>query len=484
MAVGKTKPLAIIDIGSNSVRLVVYAGAQRIPAPIFNEKVLAGLGRSVGDTGAIAAENWDRALAALRRFKLLLKHMGVTQVRTLATAAVRDAANGAEFCAEIERIGLDCRVITAEEEAWLAGEGVLSAMPGADGIVGDLGGGSLELVPVRAGSAGRGTSLPLGVLRAGTGAAAEKRAAEMLRAALTDSGLAQRGAGRPFYMVGGSWRALARADMIATGFPLPVVQGYRMAPARAAELRRLAASKDPRTVKAIAPARLATTPVAAMLLSLLVDQLQPSDLVVSSFGIREGLLYSTLKGAARRRDPLIEGARDAGGADRRFGEHGDILDRWIAPLFDDEPAARRIRLAACLLADVAWQASPDFRADRGVEMALHGNWVGVTAPERVLIAQALSSSFGRDRLPDASLAQLCTPAELHRAEQWGAAIRLAQRLSGGVGSVLQDTRLEVADGAVVLAVPKKQAALASEPVLKRLERVAAALGCAAEVRAG
>ena len=474
----RTKPLAIIDIGSNSVRLVVYAGAQRIPSPIFNEKVLAGLGRSVGETGAIAAENWDRALAALSRFKLLLKHMGVKDVRTLATAAVRDASNGPEFVAAIEDTGLDCRVVSAEEEAWLAGEGVLSAMPGADGIVGDLGGGSLELIPVRDGAAGRGISLPLGVLRVGS----EKKAAEMLRSALAASGLAKRGAGCPFYTVGGSWRALARADMIATGFPLPVVQGYRMPPGRPEQLRKLIAARDPQLLRAIPSARQATSPAAAMLLAVLAEQLEPSELVVSSFGIREGLLYSTLAAAARKRDPLIEGARDAGGADRRFGEHGDILDRWIAPLFDDPPAARRIRFAACLLADVAWQASPDFRADRGVEMALHGNWVGVTAPERVLMAQALSSSFGRDRLPDPAVTTLCTPAELARAEQWGAAIRLAQRLSGGVGSVLGQTAVTVEDGAVVLAVPKKQAALASEPVLKRLERVAAALGCGAEVR--
>jgi exopolyphosphatase/guanosine-5'-triphosphate,3'-diphosphate pyrophosphatase len=476
--VRKTRPLAIIDIGSNSVRLVVYSGAQRIPSPIFNEKVLAGLGRSVGETGAIAAENWDKALAALTRFKLLLKHMGVSQVRTLATAAVRDASNGPEFVAAIDAAGLDCRVVSAEEEAWLAGEGVLSAFPGASGIVGDLGGGSLELVPVADGSAGNGISMPLGVLRVGS----EKKAAELLRTALSGTDLAKRAAGKPFYMVGGSWRALARADMIATGFPLPVVQGYRMPPARADQLRRLLASKDERTVKAIAPTRQATSPAAAMLLSLLVDALDPGELIASSFGIREGLLYSTLPAAARKRDPLIESARDAGGADRRFGEHGDILDRWIAPLFEDSAQLRRIRLAACLLADVAWQANPDFRADRGVEMALHGNWVGVTAPERVLMAQALSSSFGRDRLPDPRLAELCTPADLNRAKQWGTAIRLAQRLSGGVGAVLGETSVAVEDGAVVLSLRKKQSALATGPVVKRLEQLGATLGCGADVR--
>jgi exopolyphosphatase/guanosine-5'-triphosphate,3'-diphosphate pyrophosphatase len=320
------------------------------------------------------------------------------------------------------------------------------------------------------------------VLRAGSGAAAERKAAKMLRSALTQAGLGKRGGGRPFYMVGGSWRALARIDMIAASFPLPVVHGYRMPPERASRLRRIVAAPDPGTAKATSSARLATSPSAAMLLSLLVRQLKPSELIVSSFGIREGLLYSQLNAPARRRDPLIEAARDAGGAERRFGEHGDILDRWIAPLFDDADPMRRIRHAACLLADVAWQASPDFRADRGVEMALHGNWVGVSAPERVLIAQALSSSFGRDRLPDPRLAGLCPPEALRRAEQWGVAIRLAQRLSGGVGAVLQETGVTLANGAVTLTLPKRQQGLASGPVVRRLEQLASALGKGADVQ--
>ena len=180
-------------------------------------------------------------------------------------------------------------------------------------------------------------------------------------------------------MVGGSWRALARIDMIATDYPLPVKHQYAMPPERAKELRQMVGSLDAKFRKSIAPARLATSPVAAMILAQLAGELQPSELILSSFGIREGLLYETLSKAERKRDPLIAAARDAGGAERRFGEHGDILDGWIGSAFDDLPAMSRIRHASCLLTDVAWQATPDFRADRGVEMALHGNWVGVDA---------------------------------------------------------------------------------------------------------
>jgi exopolyphosphatase/guanosine-5'-triphosphate,3'-diphosphate pyrophosphatase len=277
-------------------------------------------------------------------------------------------------------------------------------------------------------------------------------------------------------MVGGSWRALARIDMLASDFPLPITHQYRMKPTRAKELRKLVRVLDPRLSDAAAPARLATSPVASMLLELIVEELQPSQLVVSTYGIREGLLYSALKPADRRLDPLIEEARDAGGGEHRFGQHGDLLDAWIAPLFDDEPEMRRLRLAACLLADVAWQANPGFRADRGIEMALHGNWVAVHPAGRVIMAQALSASFGRDRLPDPRLAQLCKEDQFKRAHCWGQAMRLGQRLSGGVGSVLKRTSLADVNGAVQLAVRRGEEALIGDQVERRLVRLAELLG--------
>lgn len=475
------KPIAIVDIGSNSVRLVVYSGALRVPSPIFNEKVLAGLGAGLADTGELSAKSQEKALAALSRYRLLIGHMGVKKTRVVATAAARDARNGPQFVRKIEAIGFDCEVLTAGEEARLAGEGVMSAIPGADGIVGDLGGGSLELADVRGDKVRTAISLPLGVLRVEDDARGEKRARDILRSALKESGLADGSAGRPFYMVGGSWRALARIDMTATDYPLPVKHQYAMPPKRAKELRQMVGSLDPKFRKAIAPARLATSPVAAMILSHLADELQPSELILSSFGIREGLLYSKLPKTVRRQDPLIEAARDAGGAERRFGEHGDILDEWIGSVFDDPPAFGRIRHAACLLTDVAWQATPDFRADRGVEMALHGNWVGVDAAGRVMMAQALSSSFGRDKLPNGSLAELCARGELDRAQCWGFAIRLGQRLSGGVGSVLQSTSLILDTEVLHLHVREAESALVSDGVQRRLSRLAESLGRTASV---
>jgi len=212
-----------------------------------------------------------------------------------------------------------------------------------------------------------------------------------------------------------------------------------------------------------------------------VSALEPDELVVSAFGLREGLLYSQLDGKTKLLDPLIEGARDAGGGEHRFGEHGDLLHEWISPLFDDPPKLRRLSLASCLLADVAWQAAPTFRADRGVEMALHGDWTAVDSPGRVIMAQALSSNFGRDQLLDARLTALCKPEHLQRAHVWGLAMRLGQRLSGGVTSILEETSLRLSKDSVALCVPDRDEPIAGDAVRRRLQRLAEALGRKAEV---
>jgi exopolyphosphatase/guanosine-5'-triphosphate,3'-diphosphate pyrophosphatase len=484
----KGEPEAMIDIGSNSVRLVVYAGSPRIPAVVFNEKVLAGLGQGLAETGALADEPRERALSALRRFRLLVRQMKVREPHVLATAAVRDASNGEEFLEEVRAIGFHPRVISGEEEGKLAGMGVLSGIPDADGLAGDLGGGSLELVAVGRGKAGKSLSLPFGVLRIGTpNRAAEASIRKQLRAALDRAGLAERGRGRPFYMVGGSWRALARLDIISSGYPLPITHHHVMAPSRPSELRRLIQDldrADPNSIRTLTASRIPTLPAAKLVLSALVDEIEPSELVVSSFGIREGYLFSELTADERRRDPLIEAAREAGKGLSRFGEHGDLLDRWIAPIFNDKPARARIRLAACLLADVAWAAHPDFRAERGVEMALHDNWVGVDACERVMIAQALFSNFGGGRsFPDAAIGALCPREEMERAALWGLAMRLGQRLSGGLTASLERSSLSREKGVLRLTLGRGQSALYGETVERRLRKLASALGCRAEVKA-
>jgi exopolyphosphatase/guanosine-5'-triphosphate,3'-diphosphate pyrophosphatase len=479
----EVQPIAIIDIGSNSVRLVVYSGASRAPSVIFNEKVMAGLGRGLGEHGELSPPARARALAGLARYRTLLGDMNVVRHRVVATAAVRDASNGAAFLDEVRALGLEPEILSGEDEGVMAGFGVLSSIPDADGMVGDLGGGSLELVDVAGGAVRHSVSLPLGIFRLDDDENALK---VRVRAALDETGFADRGKGRNFYMVGGSWRTLARVDMAFRNHPLPIVHQHAIEPERVpkleADIYKMDKAKAGR-IPSMSMSRFPNLPIATRLLRLLSERLRPRLLVTSAFGIREGLLYSDLDEKVRRIDPLIAAAREAGTGLGRFPPHGGLLDRWIAPVFDDSPTAARLRLAACLLADVAWQAHPDFRAERGLDMALHGNWVGIDPPGRVRLAQALFCSFGGGRnLPDSALSDLCSEAELKRASQWGLAMRLGQRLSGGAAAGLEHSSLAIEAGLLVLSLDRGRASLFGEAVDRRLKTLAGSLGLTSELR--
>ena len=474
---------AIVDIGSNSIRLVVYEGPARLPGVLFNEKVMAGLGRGLAESGTIDAAALATATTALARYAWLAREMRA-EVRTVATAAVRDASNGPALIDAARRLGLDVELLSGEDEATASGLGVISATPEADGIVGDLGGGSLELVRVVAGTVTDRASFPLGVLRLGALTAKGKDAlAREVWRMLREAGWSGRGKGLPLYMVGGSWRALARLDMHLTGYPLPVIHGYHMTAEQVGRLGRTLSHLDRsklKTVTDLSSARLPMLPDATALLQVLLKQLGSSEAIASAYGLREGLLFARLPAAVRREDPLIAATREEGRRLGRFAEHGDLLDQWIAPLFASEPAElARLRHAACLLADVGWRANPEFRAERGVEVALHGAWVAVDARGRALMAQALFTALGGGTDAPDPLGRLAPYDELALAARWGLAMRLGQRLSGGVAAPLQRTRLSQEENGLALHVASQERALYGETVEKRHKALAAALSTSA-----
>lgn len=467
---------AIIDIGSNSIRLVVYGGPPRIPATLFNEKVMAGLGRSLDATGAIPTPSIDAAVRALARFKRLADVMQVEQLRTVATAAVRDASNGSVLLGRAAELGLTVELLTGEEEAEAAAMGVLSAIPEADGIVGDLGGGSLELTRVRGGEVRERASFPLGVLRIDPvrGRGLEKT----VSAHLDKAGWLKQARGLPLYLVGGSWRALARVDMALSGYTLPIVHQYVMAPSAAPRLARTvaASSRDQlRLVPSLSGSRLATLSQASALLAVLVRSLETQSLVVSAYGLREGLLFGALAPEVRRIDPLIAAAREEAEVQGRFPEHGELLDRWIAPLFPQDRDGR-LRLAACLLSDAGWRANPEFRAELAFETGAHGNWVGIDARGRALLGQALFTAFGGGSATMPQLTALASEADLRRALHWGLAIRLGQRFSGGVADPLKRSALVVEKGKLRLDATGEDLALLGDAVEKRFKQLATEMG--------
>jgi len=479
---------AVIDIGSNSIRLVVFDGQGRLPAFLFNEKVMVGLGGRRDEDGALHDDAIDDAMEILRRFRSLTSAMNVTDMRAVATAAVREASNGTQLIAQIEEIGVSVRLLSGEDEAKLAALGVLSAIPEAEGLVGDLGGGSLELVRIADGEVKECVSFPLGVLRIAELRKSGKKGA-LKRAtakALKSVDWIGKCKDQPFYLVGGSWRALARVDMQRTKFPLPVVHHYTMQPDRPAKLVRLLArikKAKLNCVPSMAPQRIPYLPDGAAILSQLVKQIGLGELVVSAYGLREGLLYERLDAETRAIDPLIAATREEGERQGRFPEHGDLLNRWIAPLFAAESDTdKRIRLAACLLADTGWRAHPEFRAERGLEMALHGNWVGIESNGRGRMAQALFTNFGGGVGLVEKLVNLCSKKELEQAARWGLAMRFGQRLSGGVAEPLRLSEVAVEDNRLILALDKGDSELYSQPVAKRHRQLADAFGKQAEMR--
>jgi len=493
----------IIDIGSNSVRLVVYAGRTRTPAVIFNEKVMAGLGRGIAGDGRLTGGSIKVAVAALARFALLARDMGVTDLRTVATAAVREASNAPRFIGLVrDTCGLEIEVIDGEAEARGAALGVIAGIPGADGIVGDLGGGSLELIRVSGGEPHDRISLPIGALRLD---AVRKRGSRALRpfiaSALDRVEWAAKGRGKPFYMVGGSWRALAQLHIWSTDFPLPVIQQYTMAPSAPARLVRSLARVDPRTLKdvtAISTSRLPSLPGAALLLETVVKRLGSSSIVASAYGLREGLLFERMSPALQAEDPLLAAAREEGARQGRFPEHGDLLMTWMDDVFGsaneagngtlvpETTAMRRLRLATCLLSDIAWRAHPDFRAERGLDIALHGNWVAITPGERAILAAALVACFGGlpGTVEAARLARLTDAQSLGLARAWGLALRLGQRLTGGTAAPLAASALTIEGDTLVLTLDPADAPLFGEAVTRRLKALAAVLGLGVAERVG
>lgn len=471
-------PVGIIDIGSNSVRFVAYGGSERVPSTLFNEKVMAGLGRELDESGKMSDKSMNAALEALARFRLLAREMKLKKLHAVATAAVRDASNGPDFLKRAERAGIKPELISGEEEARISALGVISAIPQAHGLVADLGGGSLELTPVSDGVPARGVSLPLGVLRLGDKASA-RAISEALRKGIPPE---VRRAAREgsLYLVGGSFRAFVQLDQHLTEHPLPIIHQHQLEPERVRELRQLVRSSsvdELRDRMGFQSSRLQTLPAAAAVLDALCRVLQPGRIVASAFGLREGILFDNLSPEMKAEDPLMAAALEVGERLGRFGDHGHLLDRWIAPLFpDDSREDARLRLASCLLADVAWNAHPDFRAEWAVDMGVHGNWVGIDAEGRAILGRALCSAFGGDGAYDPNVGTLVEERVLEHADRWGRAIRLAQRLSGGTASLLKRTALSVDGERLLLSLKASDRALYSDTVRKRFRQLAAALG--------
>ncbi len=475
---------AIIDIGSNTVRLVVYGGTMRAPTVLLNEKVTAKLGREIAATGRLAEEAMVLALRGLRRFALLIDDLGIKDVETVATAAVRDAANGPQFVAELRSLGLSPQVLSGEEEALLSAHGVIGAFPDARGIVADLGGGSLELVRVAGGTTDSASTLPLGTLRLpdhrkGNRAQMAKSLDKAIRKAGWDLSANVPAQNGTLYLVGGTWRAMAVYAMAAQGYPLSDPHGFAIDAGAAQDLAvNLAASEGDvlKTRDRISSMRAEKLPDSAVLLQALLARLAPEKVVFSSWGLREGLLYDRLSDDSKTQDPLLAGVAVFAaerGTEPRLATRMAEWTQEAAPARG--PGSERLRLAATMLALGAMQIEPNIRLPQAINWALHKRWVGIDGKGRAMLAAAIAAN-GNQLSLSAAVRTMASDEAIEEAVRWGLALRLARRLGAQTLRSLDASRLVVEQGALVLQLAKSHEALFGQPTEKDMKLLAGRLG--------
>lgn len=482
---------AVIDIGSNSVRLVVYESLRRAPYVIFNEKILCGLGRGLSETGKMQDGPMQSAINSLKRFRLMLNNMDVKNYRVVATSAVREATNGPEF---VRRVRKECKfdvsVIPGIEEARLSGLGVLCALPRAAGIVGDLGGGSLELARISGGDVLETASFAIGPLKyqnlEGTTISSPKKDIDKALESLDWKGDFQQ---ENFYAVGGSWRAIAKIHIMEKDYALNNVHHYTMERDEALVLtERLSHMTDAELSQYrvhISSRRLMVLSLAAYILHRLIKKLNSKRLVISGYGLREGLLYENMKPDIRIRDPLIEACHEIAAHSGRFSEHGKRLQKWIDPLFpEDEFEANRLRFAAAILSDVGWRGHPEYKSEKVLYEILHGRLLGVAHRGAAFLGLALYICYGGKTggHETRKVESLLKDSDIIYANQVGLALRLAQRISGGTAKGLKTASLEIVDGKLCLNVKKKYEGLVNEVVLERFAKLAKGVSLSKEVR--
>jgi exopolyphosphatase/guanosine-5'-triphosphate,3'-diphosphate pyrophosphatase len=451
--------------------------------------MLAGLGRGIVSTGRLDPQAVTRAVAEFGRFRALSDQAGAQSLHVIATAAAREAENGPDFIQRAEEIlGTEIQVLSGRQEAHFSALGVISAFHPADGIAGDLGGGSLELIDVRGEEIGDGITLPLGGLRLQDMAKnSMSEAAKIARRELKRAGLLEAGAGRVFYAVGGTWRNLARLHMNAIGYPLLVMHHYEMDVERSADFLEQVASGDLNKIKGIdriSKSRRALLPYGAVVLQEIIRAMRPGRIVASALGVREGYLYSLLSDAQRAEDPLISAAEELAILRSRSVDHARELAEWtgatLAAFGIVETAEEaRYRRAACLLADIGWRAHPEYRGTQSLNIISHASFIGIDHPGRAFIA--LTNLFRHDGLFDdvasPEMRTLATPRYYDRARLMGAIMRVVYLLSASMPGVIPRLQwMRRGDRALTLLIPKSHAGLIGERPEGRISQLAKVSG--------
>nr|WP_319387035.1 Ppx/GppA phosphatase family protein [uncultured Roseibium sp.] len=475
-----TGPVAVVDIGSNSVRLVIYERKARTPTMLFNEKLLAGLGRGVAATGQLATESVDLALGELVRFKALIEHTGCKELHVVATAAARDAENGPEFVTEVERIlKAPVRILNGSEEAYYSALGVVAGFWQPRGIVGDMGGGSLELVEIGEKKPGGGATFPLGGLRLSEEAGGSiEKAREITEAALRTYEWPDLSPGeRTFFAVGGTWRSLGRLHLMQNDYPLHVMHNYEMDAEEAIAFCRAISVPNLENIdmaEVVSKQRRPLVPIGAVVLEQVLTAMKAERLMFSATGVREGLLHEKLSPEMQAKDPVIEAARELCELRARSPQHAIELIDWTDALFrelqiEETANEKRLRHAACLLSDIGWRAHPDYRGEQSLNIISNASFVGLDHASRAYLAAAVF--YRHQGLREGALSQvireLFTDRLRIRAKVLGATLRVASLLSASMAGLLPKIGVAATETGLAIELTSDLANLDGERLRKR-----------------
>ena len=475
----------VVDLGSNSVRLVVYEGHTRNPMPIFNEKAVLRLGRGLQATGRLDDEGVTRALMVMQRYYMVAKAMGADPFEVLATAAVRDADNGPAFVDALrDRMpGVPIRILSGIEEAAYSTDGVVCGIPAANGVLADIGGGSLEVVRLTDGMPGPSQTLKLGVIRL-----AERSFGDPLRARqIADEDLRSvpwlsEAIGEDLYLVGGAWRALARIHMAQTSYPLNMVHHYTIGRDAARDLTSLIFTAPRKVLERLPGAprrRIDDLPFAATALRRLLRITGVRRVVFSASGLREGWFMRRMPPDIQNQDPVLSAAWEMADRHGRDPSLPPALVEWTRPLFPREtPEEAHLREAMCWMSDIGSHDHPEFRAEQAYLRVLRQPGVGLDHYARAFLALAVALRYEAESdsaflRPSRLLLDIDTA---NRAEVLGIALRLAYTLSAGTKDLLAGTRLRIEGPRLVLLLRQNSGVFAGESVIRRLERLAQAVG--------
>ena len=486
-------PVAVIDIGSNSIRLVMYEREARAPVPMYNEKQLCGLGKGVASTGKLDKKAVEAALSALRRFRFLADNAGVTDLHVLATAASREAKNGPDFLEEVKKIcGVDPLVLSGEEEAQKSALGIVSAVLDPNGVVGDLGGGSLELISVKGQKLGKGSTFPLGGLRLQeTSNNSLKQALKIAKAELEGSKQLEQLEGKTFYAVGGTWRAFAKLHMASVGYPLNVMHHYEIDAEEVLEFSRQCMRGDIEDfagIGAVSKPRRALLPFGAAVLNEVVRRGKPKRVVISSLGVREGHLFDLLPDDVKLQDPLITACEELCVLRSRSPRYAHELADWLDTVYtalgiEENGYEKRLRRAACLLADIGWRAHPDYRGTQSLNIIANGSFIGIDHAGRAYLA--MSNYFRYEGLSGGNMSlRMRDVSSLHLrslARITGAALRLANSAVGDLPGILHKLTVSLDKDVATLSIPEELAMLRHEKLERRFGNFVRLLGYDARI---